>query len=131
LEGTRTYAASVETLILAKDEVILKAINDGNLVGCVHLQQSGALIYLGLLSVEPTGQAKGIGKQLLKAAEEYADKLQCTSIVITVISARQELIEWYQRRGFTPTGEIKPFRAGDKFGIQKQPLQLLEMVKTL
>ena len=42
-------------------------------------------------------------------------------MVISVISLRDELIRWYERRGFRPTGETLPFFYGDeRFGIPRQ-----------
>jgi ribosomal protein S18 acetylase RimI-like enzyme len=78
-----------------------------------------------MLSVWPARQGAGIGKFLLSAAVDHAKKNQCGSIRITVISVRPELIAWYERHGYRRTGEIEPFHAGEKFGIQKQPLQLV------
>jgi hypothetical protein len=43
-----------------------------------------------------------------------------TSLEMTVISKREELIAWYERRGYTRTGERAPFPASDpRFGIPK------------
>jgi GNAT superfamily N-acetyltransferase len=41
-------------------------------VGCVNLQITNEGIYLGMFSVHPLIQNEGIGKQLLQAAEEFA-----------------------------------------------------------
>ena len=40
---------------------------------------------------------------------------------MSVIDARNELIAWYERRGYRRTGEYKPFPYGDpRFGIPKR-----------
>jgi len=99
--------------------------------GCVYLQKQEMKLYLGMLTVFPALQAKGIGKKLLKAAEVYATGQQCTIITMTVITIRHELIEWYQRHGYQPTGEKKPFLSNAKFRIPKQPLELMVLEKQL
>lgn len=99
------------------------------LTGCVYLQKQGDKVYLGLLSVSPVLQGGGVGKDLLAAAVAYAREIQCTSIRITVISVRHELIAWYERHGYKRTGETEPFPAGEKFGIQKQRLELVVLEK--
>ena len=45
---------------------------------------------------------------------------------MTVISVRDELIAWYERRGYRRTGELSPFPYGDeRFGIpQRDDLRL-------
>ena len=69
------------------------------------------------------------GKDLLTAAANHAAKANCSRIGITVISARPELIAWYERHGYKRTGEVQPFHHGEKFGIQKQPLELVVLEK--
>ena len=48
---------------------------------------------------------------------------------MTVISVRDELISWYERRGFCATGEKQPFPNDPRFGIPKQPLEFIVMKK--
>jgi ribosomal protein S18 acetylase RimI-like enzyme len=97
----------------------------------VYLQKQENKIYLGMLTVSPDIQAKGVGKKLLKAAEEYAFVQECRAITMTVISLRKELINWYERRGYKATGDRKPFPNDPRFGVQKQPLEFIVMEKNL
>lgn len=83
-----------------------------------------------MLSVSPAAQAKGIGKELMLAAEAYARKQNCTSIFMKVISIRHELIAWYERKGFIKTGETEPFPDDHKFGVPTQELEFLILEKT-
>jgi ribosomal protein S18 acetylase RimI-like enzyme len=76
-------------------------------------------------------QSGGTGKRLLKAAEEYAMEQDSNVIEITVITVRTELINWYERHGYTKTGETKPFPVDTRFGIPKQPLHFYVMEKRL
>ena len=88
-------------------------------------------IYLAtfMLTVAPEQQANGIGKHLLEAAESYARQHDCATIVMTVIDVRKELIDWYVRHGYKPTGETKPFPDDPSFGIPRQPLQFIVLEK--
>jgi len=132
ISGSRTNAAGIEELLNTPGGVILKYPDaTGDLLGCVYLQKEGDKLYLGLLSVQPAQQNTGIGKQLLAAADDYARRQHCDRIHITVISARPELLAWYERHGYRRTGEIEPFHAGEKFGIQKQSLELVVLEKSL
>jgi ribosomal protein S18 acetylase RimI-like enzyme len=126
IKGARTNAKGITELLQAPHSVILKCINhEGQLAGCVHLEKQEEKLYLGLLSVWPHLQDQGIGKHLLSASVEHAKNNNCANIRITVISARPELIAWYERHGYQRTGEIQPFHAGEKFGVQQQPLELV------
>lgn len=104
--------------------VILKyETGEHEIVGCVNLQKRNDKIYLGMFAVSPHLQGGGIGKQLLHAAEEYAQHLQYHLIYMTVISLRTELINWYIRHGYKDTGKRKPF---EEDGISGKHIQLLD-----
>ena len=132
LGGIRTDDDSLEQMITKKDAVILQSFNENNVLqGCVYLQKRKDKMYLGMLTVSPLEQAKGIGKQLLVESEKYAKEQKCSVIEMTVISVRTELIAWYQKHGFNNTGETKPFPDDIKFGIPKQPLEFIVMQKEI
>lgn len=103
----------------------------GETGGTVFLKKIEDRLYLGMLSVSPLLQAAGIGKQLMAAAETYAKENGCHSIFMKVISVRQELIAWYERKGYRITGETEPFPAGNQFGTPTQPLEFLIMEKLI
>jgi ribosomal protein S18 acetylase RimI-like enzyme len=129
--GVRTDKKTLLQLFTNKNAVILKYANDANdIIGCVYLEKQDSQIYLGLLCVQPDSQASGIGRELLRAAEEYAFTQHCRKIVMTVISIRDELIAWYKRRGYTFTGEIKPFPV-DSLNTPNQPLELLVLEREI
>ena len=132
LDGLRTNQIAIQTLIKKPGAIILTATNETHcMVGCVFLQQQIKELYLGMLTVAPEIQAKGIGNQLLLAAEKYAREINCSAIIMTVIDVRYELIDWYKRKGYQSTGETKPFPTDPEFGIPKQPLQFIVLEKKI
>jgi ribosomal protein S18 acetylase RimI-like enzyme len=132
LDGQRTDEASLQRMIETPGNTILKYMDHSSqLLGCVYLQQKGSKLYLGMLTVSPELQAKGIGKQLLAASEAFASRVNAKGITMTVISVRDELIAWYQRHGYTATGETEPFPIDPKFGLPKQALHFIVMEKNL
>ena len=132
LDGTRTDAAAIADIIRRPGYTILKYTEHGKLLGCVELHQDRHRLYLGMLTVSPQLQGKGIGKMLMQAAETHGRALGCTSVFMTVISVRKELVDWYQRHGYEPTGERKPFAFNDpRFGQPKQPLEFIVLEKPL
>lgn len=133
LGGIRIDEESMTDLIKAPGSAVLKATDaTGAIHGCVHLQDAEKALYLGMLTVSPALQNAGIGRELMLAAESFAQRKDFPAITMTVISVREELIAWYQRRGYADTGERKPFPMNDpRFGLPKQPLEFIVMEKKL
>lgn len=133
LEGLRTDEQDLKELMSESGSVILKCVNaDAVICGSVYLQSKGKRIYLGMLTVDPELQGSGIGKLLLHSSEVYARENGFSSVIMTVISVRSELLDWYKRHGYQETGQRKPFPT-DKpsFGKPLQPLEMLVLEKTI
>ena len=129
---TRADENMVQQTMQQPGSVFLKFTNDEQQIcGCVNLQQHDTKIYLGMFSVSPHLQGAGIGKQILKAAEEYAQVLECTAIYMSVISLRSELISWYERHGYFDTGKRIPFEEDGITGKHLLKLEFMILEKEL
>jgi ribosomal protein S18 acetylase RimI-like enzyme len=132
LSGMRTDEAMLQQYIEDPHSTILKCTNEEQqITGCVYLKAQQDGLYLGMLTVSPELQAKGIGGRLLQASEERAREKDCKKVIMTVITTRHELIDWYKRHGYTETGERQPFPANERFGKPKMPLEFLVLQKNL
>lgn len=123
LDGQRIDDEALSAVIADPAQVILLAERDGGLVGCVQVTNKGdGLGYLGMLSVDPAVQGAGLGRRLISAAESEARaRFGAVRMEMTVIVQRTELIDWYARRGYAATGEIRPFPATDpRFGLPRR-----------
>ena len=91
----------------------------GDLVACAHVAADGDAGYFGMFSVRPDIQGGGLGKAVLAEAERIVrDDWRLPVMRMTVIDVRDELIGFYERRGYRRTGTFKPFPYGDaRFGI--------------
>lgn len=132
IDGTRTDAELLRAIIQRSDSVILKYVDNHEIIGCVELRVENGKLYLGMLTVKPTLQKSGIGKKLMQAAETYAREKGCTAIFMHVLTDRSELIAWYERQGYTDTGLRKPFAFTDpRYGFPKKPLEFMIMEKKI
>ncbi len=132
IDGSRTDPELLKGIIETPGSLILKYVENRKIIGCVELRKEEDKLYLGMLTVNPTIQGKGIGKALLKASEEVAAKQQCTAIFMNVLTDRKELIDWYVRHGYHDTGKRKPFAFTDpRFGFPKKPLEFMILEKNL
>ena len=134
LDGQRTDPAGVAELIRKPGSCMLLAERAGALLACANLEKRGEAGYFGMFSVRPDLQGAGIGRATLAEAERLArDDWHCREMHMTVISVRDELIAWYERRGYKRTGIHSTFPYGDeRFGIPKRDdLRFELLVKAL
>lgn len=118
LDGARIDAQRVSDDIAREQSLILLGEADGRLLACAHVAVEDGTGYFGMFSVRPDSQGHGIGKRMLDEAERIArEELGVPSMRMTVIDVRDELIDYYARRGYRRTGIHKPFPYGDeRFG---------------
>ena len=134
LEGQRTDVEGVRAVIDAPGSRMLLAERDRTLVACCQLEDRGGACYFGMFAVRPGLQGDGLGKVVLAEAERVArEEWGAARMEMTVISAREELIAYYERRGYRRTGELSPFPYGDeRFGLpQRDGLAFERLVKVL
>ncbi|MBD2770139.1 GNAT family N-acetyltransferase [Hymenobacter sp. BT664] len=131
-DGQRIDEAGLADLLALPNAAILLCSGEENhLLGSFHVQAQGTVLYLSMLAVAPAAQNQGVGKFLLRAAEDYGWQHGCTVSRMTVISVRPELIAYYERQGYQRSGKTEPFPTDPRYGIPKQPLTLLVLEKPL
>ena len=134
LEGQRTDPEGVLQVIKSPDSRLLTVERDGAIVACCQLEHRGEHAYFGMFAVSPALQGAGLGKTVIAEAERMAQHAWgVTEMHMTVISVRDDLIAWYERRGYRRTGRMSPFPYGDeRFGIpQRDDLEFELLVKPL
>ena len=133
--GTRTDESLLREEIAGGTQFLLaKEFGTSTIQGCVSLQSlSPERWYVGSIAVDPVFQNTGLGRKLLHGAEEYATAHGARVIEITVVSARNAHISWYERRGYRLTGEIRPFPYGNsRFGTPtRTDLEFVVLVKEM
>ncbi|MFI9121373.1 GNAT family N-acetyltransferase [Streptomyces bikiniensis] len=134
LQGQRTDPEGVAAVITAPGSRLLVVERDGEAVACCQLEDRGEAAYFGMFAVRPELQGAGLGKRIIAEAERRARELWgAREMHMTVISVREELIAWYERRGYRRTGRTTPFPYGDeRFGLpQRDDLEFELLVKPL
>ncbi|OHT45399.1 GNAT family N-acetyltransferase [Flavobacterium tructae] len=132
LEGKRTDEQEMTEIFLDPKNTILKYTEKDHIIGSVLLVEKGHQLYLGMLTVSPELQNSGIGKKMLAEAENHAKALGLSSIIMTVISVREELIAWYKRHGYVDTGEREAFPVSEiHVTISEKPLEFIYLEKVI
>jgi ribosomal protein S18 acetylase RimI-like enzyme len=130
LAGKRTNEEELTQTLLDPKNTILKYSQNNQIIGSVLLVEKENQLYLGMLTVSPELQNSGIGKKLLAEAENQAKALGLSSIIMTVISVREELIAWYKRHGYVDTGKREAFPQSDiHVTIAEAPLEFIYLEK--
>ena len=123
LDGRRTGPDEIAGILADPDRCVLVERDAGDgLLASVVLKRDGDVTWLGMLAVRPLRQGGGIGRRVVAEAEAWArEHWRARRMRMTVIVQRTELIAWYARRGYRPTGETAPFHYGDeRFGLPKR-----------
>jgi ribosomal protein S18 acetylase RimI-like enzyme len=138
--GQRTSAADLAADLTEPGRalLVLRREASGEILACVLVERidrphGGVAAYIGMLTVKPTLQDSGLGRVMLAAAEDFARELGADRARMTVVSIRDTLIAWYQRRGYALTGERQPFPYGDeRIGVPMvEGLEFVVMEKAL
>jgi GNAT superfamily N-acetyltransferase len=78
--------------------------DSGRLAACMYIEPRGDRAYLGMLAVDPAGQQRGLGRQMMAAAERHCAAIGCNAIDIRIVDRRTELPPFYRRLGFVERG---------------------------
>jgi GNAT superfamily N-acetyltransferase len=126
IAGDRTDPGEVAAL-MEKGAFLLDEA-DGVLRASVYLRRDpGDRWYLGLLSVAPPLQGRGLGRAMVEAAAARCAADGGRFLDLTVVSARKELFPFYGNLGFHPV-EVLPYRAPEKLRV---PCRLVRMTRCL
>ncbi|KAI7824652.1 acyl-CoA N-acyltransferase [Gamsiella multidivaricata] len=83
---------------------------DGHATSYLETMPKENQIFLGLISVDPLQQSRGIGGKLVREGLRYAkETMGRKQAVVYVLFQRTELAEWYKRIGFVDYGEKVPY----------------------
>lgn len=122
LDGARISVEQVTDVIGDPHSIVLVLFDAGGLLACCHVEDRGdGLAYFGMFAVRPGSQGGGVGSRTVAQAQLLArESFGAQRMELTVIGRRRELIAWYERLGFSPTGETRPFPYGDeRFGVPR------------
>ncbi|KQW83789.1 GNAT family N-acetyltransferase [Brevundimonas sp. Root1279] len=120
LGGQRTDPEDLAEVLADPKQGLLTAWRGDALVGCILYADRGEQTgYFGMLSVSPTLQGGGVGRQLVEAVHTLlAERFGARRSRISVFPQRDTLVSWYQRLGYADTGETLPFPYGNpRFGL--------------
>jgi GNAT superfamily N-acetyltransferase len=110
-EGPRTDEKKLEEM-LGKGQFLVAENERSQIVSAVYVEKRGERGYFGMLGVDPPHQGRGLGGEMIEAAENYFRIQGCKFVDICILSLRRELLPLYQKFGYaqTSTKEFHPER---------------------
>jgi GNAT superfamily N-acetyltransferase len=126
IDRDRTSAAEIAQYLEMGTFFVVDAGDGGALASCMYLEQRGDRLYVGMLAVNPAHQGRGLGRQMMAAAESHAASLGCRAIDIRIVDRRTELPPFYCSLGFVDNG-TEPFVDP----LLTKPCHFIRMVKEL
>ena len=125
VSGDRTDEVEIRDKLSGGRFVV--AEKDGRIVGCVYFEVDPPTSYWGLLAVHLAEQGTGLGRQLMRHAEDEARRAGANEATILVINLRRNLRGWYRGLGYSEAG-TSPFESPER---QIQPCHFVVMKKEL
>jgi GNAT superfamily N-acetyltransferase len=137
LQGLRTTPQAVADIIRRPDAFMLIGVLNDEIVAtlCAELQILAGhnTAHFGMIAVKPSLQGRGYGKLLIQAAETMTSRQWgVAGYHMAVISLRHELIDFYGRRGYKPTGELRDFPLNPELwqpNVENMTLQYLAKLR--
>jgi ribosomal protein S18 acetylase RimI-like enzyme len=131
LDGMRTTTQEVAGLIQRDDAFILVGVLNDQIIATICCERQDAygknIAHLGMIAVKPTLQGKGYGTTMLQAAEAMTMReWRVVGFHMAVITLREELIAFYERLGYSRSGEFKNFPENSALWQPKVPDLTLE-----
>ncbi len=100
-----------------EDKFVFGIYRASDMVGCADLIRSfptPGVAHLGLLLISEAFQGQGIGRSAYRQIENVVRSWHEFSMMrIGVVRANAQVLPFWSRLGFAPTGEVKPYRAGN------------------
>ena len=127
--GTRTTDADVHDRLARPNAVFLVVPDDAadRLLGSVYVETCAERGYFGMLAVDPACQGRGVGRALVRAAEDHCRAAGSVAMDLDVVDLRRELTAFYGSLGYVVVGET-PYTHPEQ---AKLPVRLIRMTKPL
>ncbi|HEX2823809.1 MAG TPA: GNAT family N-acetyltransferase [Streptosporangiaceae bacterium] len=115
--GDRISAEQVLAMIEGSNSIMLVFDEGDSIIACCHVEDRGGNVaYFGTFAVAPTEQGIGLGRRVLAEAERSAvTRFGSAVLELAVLAQQEKLIAWYERLGFSRSGETRPFPADPEF----------------
>jgi hypothetical protein len=109
----------IERKQAVQPELFLVAAVEGAVVGTAMGGYDGHRGWVYLVAVDPHRRRQGIGRALMRAAEERLARLGCAKLNLQVRASNAEVVTFYRRLGYDVEERVSMGKALDANGRQQ------------
>ena len=102
-DGTRTDEQNIAEMMRAGTFLLIED-GSGLLLASVYIELRGERGYFGMFAVRHSHQSHGLGRLIVKAAEQYCSSRGCKFIDVKMLSPRTVLLPFYHSMGYSEVG---------------------------
>jgi len=95
-------------------------LHDKKIIGCVYLEPKDSALHFGLLTLTPDFRGKGVAEGVIDSIDAYARNNNYETIDLDYMSLAPWLKKYYEKYGFTETGEITSWGLIDLVRMRKK-----------
>lgn len=106
---TRPWNDPVEDLTRAlagASSTVLAVVDEGGLAGTVMVGDDGHRGWLYYLAVAPDRRGRGLGRALVRAAEQWLGARGAPKVQLMVRAGNEAVLEFYAGLGYTPSDVV-------------------------
>lgn len=100
-----------------EDKFVFGIFLGGQMIGCIDLIRGWPVSttgHIGLLLLAEPFQGKGYGRRAYEQLESFIRSWgTCARVRTGVVEANSQVLPFWVRLGFAPTGEAKPYQSGN------------------
>ena len=114
-DAQRTYGALPEGKAYEDKFVFGIYAAGGEMIGCADVIRDwprAGTAYIGLLLIAEQYQRRGQGRAAYRAIQKEIQGWGAKRVRIGVVRTNEDVLPFWQKLGFAPTGEVKPYRYG-------------------
>jgi GNAT superfamily N-acetyltransferase len=107
-------------ILNSKDVILFLFMHQGKigsylLAQIINLDDSRKVLYISYIYVSKPFRTQGIGRKLMKNAEQYAYEKRCDGIMLIYDTRRKELRRFYDKLGFMLDFQLRRYENNDVF----------------
>ena len=98
----------------ASSEVLVGVDEAGQVKASVMVGHDGHRGWLYYVAADPNARGRGLGRQIVQAAEEWLSDRGVTKAQLLVLTTNQTVVDFYDRLGFSVPPRIAEHRGNDR-----------------